>query len=186
MKARTAQERATVGPTGRVGGALWLVFAAVFAAIDLVTKSRMEDLLLDGQVVELGIVNLQLGYNTGVAFSLGDALPPWVIVGFTGIITALLGWYLWHQASARCPRLQLAGLTLILGGALGNLIDRADGAGVVDYFHTGWFPTFNLADVLITLGAATVAVSALFPNRSSSVANQDQKQKPDDEPAGAP
>ena len=52
------------------------------------------------------------------------------------------------------------GAVLLLGGALGNFVDRLGGAGVVDYLHTGWFPTFNFADVFVVTGAA-VLVGAL-------------------------
>ncbi|MBE0011018.1 signal peptidase II [Arthrobacter sp. AET 35A] len=153
------QTRPTRGHSQRF---LWLGVAAVLAAADLAIKGLVENRLADGQIIDFGIINIRLGYNTGVAFGMGDAFPPWVIVVITGIITAFLAGYLLHEASAHRPRLYLIGLMTVLGGALGNLVDRADGAGVVDYLHTGWFPTFNLADVFITLGAATVAISVLL------------------------
>lgn len=143
----------------------WLGLAAVLAAADLAVKALIENRLADGQIIDFGIISIRLGYNTGVAFSIGAALPPWVVMGVTGIITATLAGYLWHQTSRADVRLQLAGLATVLGGAAGNLIDRLNGAGVIDYLHTGWFPTFNLADVFITLGATTVAISTLFPPR---------------------
>lgn len=53
------------------------------------------------------------------------------------------------------------GLSGILAGAVGNLVDRAGDGVVTDYLHTGWWPTFNLADVFITLGAATVLIATV-------------------------
>ena len=58
------------------------------------------------------------------------------------------------------------GATLLLGGAVGNFLDRLDGAGVVDYLHTGWFPTFNAADVFVTVGVAGVLLGTLGEPRS--------------------
>ena len=67
-------------------------------------------------------------------------------------------------------RLSRAGATVLLGGALGNFIDRLDGRGVVDYLHTGWFATFNLADVFVTAGVVLYALGTLraAPSRHDS------------------
>lgn len=54
---------------------------------------------------------------------------------------------------------------LLLGGALGNFIDRLDGRGVVDYLHTGWFPTFNLADAFVTIGVALLILGSYQGSR---------------------
>jgi signal peptidase II len=59
----------------------------------------------------------------------------------------------------------LIGMSAILAGAIGNVVDRAGDGRVSDYLHTGWWPTFNHADVYITLGAATVAYAALRGQR---------------------
>ncbi|TFB48150.1 hypothetical protein E3O23_13990 [Cryobacterium tagatosivorans] len=55
---------------------------------------------------------------------------------------------------------------LLLGGAAGNFIDRIDGHGVVDYMHTGWFATFNLADVFVTTGVAVRILGTILSPRS--------------------
>jgi signal peptidase II len=68
------------------------------------------------------------------------------------------------------------GLAAILAGALANLIDRAADGVVTDYLHTGWFPTFNLADTLITLGAALlVLVTLRNPNQSNERNTNDRE-----------
>ena len=48
----------------------------------------------------------------------------------------------------------------------GNFLDRLDGDGVVDYLHTGWFPTFNLADVFVTTGVVALLVGTMVPPRT--------------------
>lgn len=99
-----------------------------------------------------------------MAFSLGAALPTAVVVAGTGvIIAALLSWL--AISAPKMSRTSLAGGTLVAGGAIGNFIDRLDGRGVVDYLHSGWFPTFNLADVFVTVGAAVLVLGMLLPGK---------------------
>lgn len=106
------------------------------------------------------MINLRLLYNPGVAFSFGADLPTWVIVAVTGLIISGLTWYAVSSALAM-GRMSRAGATFLLGGAFGNFIDRLDGRGVVDYLHTGWFATFNLADVFVTAGVVLYVLGAL-------------------------
>lgn len=162
-------------PSSRLRPLFWWGLAAALTAVDLAVKALVEARLAGGQVIDFGVLNIRLGYNTGVAFSIGAALPGWVIIAFTAIITTAVAGYLWHQAAAGA-RLQLTGLAFVLGGAAGNLIDRLNGTGVTDYLHTGWFPTFNLADVFITLGAATIALSALSAPREPGDKGNDSQQ----------
>ena len=136
----------------RIRAAL-LVWAAVLAAADLAVKAAAEDLLAGGKLIDLGMLNFRLLYNPGVAFSFGADLPDWVIIAVTGLIIAGLAWYALSSATTM-TRLSRVGAGLLLGGAAGNFIDRLDGRGVVDYLHTGWFPTFNLADIFVTAGVA--------------------------------
>lgn len=137
-----------------------LLGAVVLVCADLALKALAESLLSNGQVIDLGLINLRLLYNPGVAFSFGADLPAWVIVAVTGLIIAGLTWYAVSSAPAM-GRMYRAGATLLLGGAFGNFIDRLDGRGVVDYLHTGWFATFNLADVFVTAGVVLYALGAL-------------------------
>lgn len=135
-----------------------LVAAAALAATDLVLKAAAVRGLTEP--LDLGPVQLRVGFNPGVAFSLGDTLPTIVVLAVTAAITASVMLY----ALVTVPRLGRWGLTgfaLLMGGALGNVIDRAADGVVTDYLHTGWFPTFNLADILITGGAVALLVGAL-------------------------
>ena len=147
--------------------------ASLAAGVDLTVKAIVSTQLASGKVLDWGLVNIQLVYNPGVAFSLGSTLPSWVISALTGTIIAALGGYLITR-SHRLSAVSTAGGALLLGGALGNFIDRLDGRGVVDYLHTGWFATFNLADVFVTVGVATLLLGMLGGQRNQTRTSPDQ------------
>ncbi|WP_231851800.1 signal peptidase II [Modestobacter marinus] len=126
--------------------------------MDLAAKAwAQQDLSATG--VELGPVDLRLGYNPGVAFSVGAEAPAWLVIAVTATITAAVAAFAW-RAARHGGRAQLAALALVLGGAVANLADRAADGVVTDYLHTGWWPTFNLADTAIVTGALLLAVTA--------------------------
>ncbi|MBW0102926.1 signal peptidase II [Pseudonocardia sp. KRD291] len=121
--------------------------AVVTVLADVVSKWLADTRLL-GAPVELGIGRLQLSHNTGVAFSLGDGLPAWAVLGLASVVTAgLVAAIVSGYLSPALP----AGL--VLGGAVANIVDRVGDGAVTDFLWLGWFPTFNLADAAITLGA---------------------------------
>lgn len=132
--------------------------ALVLAAVDLVLKATAKRILVEP--VDLGLIELRVGYNPGVAFSLGDTLPAAVVLGVTALITAALAGFA-LRAGPDLDRWSRAGVALVLAGALGNLADRAADGVVTDYLHTGWFPTFNLADIFITAGAVALFLGIL-------------------------
>lgn len=138
-----------------------LLGAAALTSVDLAVKAGVERALLDGTGAQLGPLDLRLGYNSGVAFSLGAGLPAWVVTVATGVVTVGLVAVAWRTVTGS-DRWGRAAWAAILGGATGNLLDRAGDGAVTDYLHTGWFPTFNLADVLLTMGVLLLAVSALL------------------------
>lgn len=139
--------------------------AGVLAVFDLGLKAWAERGLASGQTVDLGVIQLRLLFNPGVAFSLGDTLPAWVVLTVTGVVTAGLAVFAWRGVRTVTLMARVA-LAAVLGGAISNLVDRAPDGVVTDYLHTGWFPTFNGADVLITLGAATLVLTSLLAERS--------------------
>ena len=100
-------------------------------------------------------MQLQLSSNSGVAFSLGAGLPRWVILAVTGLVTLALAGCAWRTAPTTSAAGRV-GLAAILAGAIANVADRAGDGTVTDYLYTGWWPTFNLADSFITVGAALV------------------------------
>lgn len=106
---------------------------------------------------DAGPLQLRLAYNPGAAFSLGADRPALVLV-ITGALCAAIAVAAWWAAAHR-PRLQLAGLAAVLGGAVANLTDRLEDGVVTDYLHSGWWPTFNLPDVAIVAGAALLVLA---------------------------
>jgi signal peptidase II len=115
-------------------------------------------------ITVLPILRLRLGFNTGVSFgmfseSAADAV--WLLVGVKlAIIAVLIGW-LGRTRSGT----EALGIGLVIGGALGNLIDRVHLGAVVDFLdahYAGWhWPTFNVADVAIVLGVLLIFLVGL-------------------------
>ncbi len=131
-----------------------LALAAVLAAADLGLKAWAEQ-ALPGAPIEGGPLDLQLAFNSGVAFSFAADAPSWTVIAATGLITLVVAAALWRTAPAG-SRLSGGALAAVLGGAAANLIDRAQDGRVTDYLHTGWWPTFNLADVFIVCGGLLI------------------------------
>ena len=130
---------------------------------DQLTKAMVLSRFVLGERLELtGFFNMVLVYNKGAAFSFLSDAAGWqtpLLIGFALVAIGIVGTLL-----VRSPgrRLLCSGLALILGGALGNLIDRLRYGQVVDFldFHAGaWhWPAFNVADSAITLGAALLII----------------------------
>lgn len=131
--------------------------AALAITVDLATKAWAATALSDDGIDLPGPLDLRLAYNRGVAFGLFDGAPPVLMIVLTGAVTVVLGLMAWRGALPAVP----AGL--MLGGAVANLLDRVIGGSVVDVLHTGWWPTFNLADSFITVGAGLLALHSLRP-----------------------
>lgn len=138
-----------------------LVTALVTLAADLGSKV-WASAKLDQPIEVVGSLSLQLGHNPGVAFGLGQSLPSWIVLLLTGLLCAAIAVAGWR--GALIPPLAVG---LILGGAVGNLLDRLVGGSVVDMIHLTWWPTFNLADVAICTGAVLVVVFSLLPDRTA-------------------
>ncbi|WP_368655356.1 signal peptidase II [Castellaniella ginsengisoli] len=148
----------------------WLGWALVLILLDQATKVWVMGALGYGQRVPvLPVFDLTLLYNTGAAFSFladGGGAQRWVFTGIAGVAALLiLRWLYTHAAE----RLLCAALACILGGALGNAIDRLLHGHVVDFllfYWRGWyFPAFNLADVAITCGAALLILDEILRAR---------------------
>jgi len=150
-----------VDPGRRHGGAIVLGVAAVTFALDRLTKVWAEDALADGPVDLIpGVVRFRFATNPGGAFS-SFTSAPWFFVTATVIVGGLIA----VTAFRARPRLQSVALGLILGGAVGNLFDRAfRGPGftgeVVDFIDLHVWPVFNLADSAIVVGAVLLAVAS--------------------------
>lgn len=153
----------------RTRARITLTVTAVFvAALDLGVKTWARQALDDGSATDLGPLNLRLAFNPGVAFSLGDTLPPASLLGITGVVVVALAVFSLRVTRTRTPLAVVLALAAMLGGAIANLLDRAADGLVTDYLHTGWFPTFNLADVFVVTSAAVLVVASW---RASDTAN---------------
>ncbi len=156
----------------RLGALRWAPLGLLVILLDQTTKAVIESRfeLFDVKPV-LPVLELTLLYNTGAAFSFlagASGWQRWFFIGLGAVVSiAILYWM--RQLEARRHALLAAGLALILGGALGNVIDRIWHGHVIDFIHFHWkqwgFPAFNVADSAITIGAALLILDALLERR---------------------
>ena len=153
---------------GLRGAFFWLLLSAVVIFFDQLTKIWVSNhlVLYDGFPVT-SFFNIILAHNTGAAFSfLADAggWQRWLFTGVSASVSVFLVYWLYTL-----PRSQKAlafALSLVIGGAIGNLIDRILYGYVVDFLDFYWgashFPAFNIADSAITLGAIVLGFHIVF------------------------
>ncbi len=118
----------------------------------------------------LPVFNLTLAHNTGVAFSVfaqGSGWQRWVFSALALVVSVVLvGWL---RSLPRYAHLTASALSLIIAGALGNMIDRLRFGYVVDFLQWHWaehyFPAFNVADAAITVGAGLLILESLLASR---------------------
>lgn len=139
---------------------VYFAFSLLIAFLDQITKHwALSQLYFYRPKAVLPILNMTLAYNTGAAFSFLSQTGNWHRIFFTifsSIMVLILS--LWLIQLRKEAFYQAIGISLILGGALGNVIDRIQLGFVVDFidlhYKTHHFPIFNLADASICLGAA--------------------------------
>lgn len=130
--------------------------AAIVAMIDWATKV-LATVTLEDTPVEVGsLITLRLSHNPGVAFGLGDRLPGPVLIAVTAAVTVVLA-----IAAVRGMFPSPVAAGLVLGGAVANLVDRVLGGTVVDFLDLGWWPSFNLADVSLSVGCGLMVLMSL-------------------------
>jgi signal peptidase II len=151
------------------GAANWLWLGVAVMALDQWTKWLVVESLEEfQQVVLLPVLELMRLHNTGAAFSfLSDAggWQRWVFVGLgVAVSTGILVWL--RRLPPKGQGLLAAGLSLIVGGALGNVIDRVLHGYVIDFirvhYDEHYFPAFNVADSAITVGAVLIVLDNLL------------------------
>ncbi len=165
---QTATETDTVWHEGRrpvARRAVVLVVAAAVATVDLSLKAWAQSGLPAGGF-EAGAVDLRLAYNPGVAFSVAAGAPAAAVIAGTALVTVGVAVLVWAGAPT-ASRLRLAAFAAVLGGAVANLTDRAGDGVVTDYLHSGWWPTFNLADMAIVTGAVLLVLSSIGGSRTA-------------------
>ena len=159
--------------TQPASGLPWLpVTVAVIVLDQMVKLWVVAHLALYGTVRLLPVLDITLTYNRGAAFSFlagASGWQKWLFAGLAVVVAA--GIVLWlRRLNGRTQRLLCLSLTLIMGGALGNLIDRLRIGHVVDFIIAHWhgvyFPwAFNIADSAITVGATLLLIDALLESR---------------------
>jgi signal peptidase II len=153
---------------------LWLGIAFIVVVLDQFTKTLILGYFQDGESrVVTGFFNIVRVHNSGAAFSfLADAAgwQRWFFVGVGVVASAVIVWML---ANHSAQRLFSFAVTMILGGAVGNVIDRLLHGHVIDFlqfrfgvlepmFRGGYFPSFNVADAAITLGALCLVLDEIL------------------------
>lgn len=158
----------------------WLAWSALVLVLDQLTKLYIVDNLVYRQRIEiLPVLDITRLHNTGAAWSLlADAggWQRWFFIALgIAVSTAIVVWLTRLRVPAE--RMLAIGLASILGGAIGNVIDRIVYGHVVDFIHAHYqdmyWPAFNVADMAITLGAALLILDTfLAPRRERAAANQ--------------
>ena len=157
--------------TQRTHPAAWLWLSVVVIALDQATKFVVTRLLeLYDRVEVLPVLDFTLLHNTGAAFSMlagASGWQRWFFITLGCVVSLVLVLWIWR--SPRGEKLLPLALALILGGALGNVVDRVFHGYVIDFIHAHWgaayFPAFNIADSAITIGAGLLIVDAFRERR---------------------
>jgi signal peptidase II len=166
-------------------GIRWLWISLLVIAVDQLTKLWIEKTMVlgDGFAV-LPVLDIVRAHNPGAAFSFLATAGGWQRWAFTGVAVVisvlLVGWL--RKLPIATHGMLAGGLTLILGGAIGNVLDRMEHGYVVDFLSAHWgdayFPAFNIADAAISIGAGLVILDAILETKRERAAKAQR-------PAGA-
>lgn len=156
------------------GASSWLWLSVCVILLDQVTKAMVTSALnLYERIELLPILDLTRLHNTGAAFSLLANAPGWqrwFFIIFGLIVSVAL--MVWLRRLRSGDTLLALGLSLVLGGALGNVIDRVWLGHVIDFIYVHWqdayFPAFNVADSAITIGAGCLLLDAFLDGGKKS------------------
>jgi signal peptidase II len=146
----------------------WLALALILVIADQFTKVLILGYYRLGDSTHVtSFFNIVRAHNTGAAFSVLAGAGGWQRWLFTGIAVAASLFILWLLRSHAGQRLFAFSLACILGGAIGNLVDRLLHGYVVDFLQFHWktqwyFPAFNIADTAITIGAVGLILDELL------------------------
>ena len=140
---------------------LSLLITISIVAIDRITKSFFSHLLYPGESFPIikGVFQMTLVHNTGIAFGLfKDQGIVFIVIPFILIILLIFNIYFYRHNNQALTRHYIIAFSLILAGAIGNLIDRISYGYVIDFFDFIVWPVFNVADSAITIGAVMIAI----------------------------
>ena len=178
MVRQAHHERNTPAPVrpepveGRANPLRWFVLSALVIVLDQMTKAWIVEALQPGSGVALtGFFNLVHVYNDGAAFSFLRGAGGWQRWVFTLLALGISAWLVMTIRQHARERLLPFALSLVLGGALGNLIDRIRMGAVIDFLDAHWggahFPAFNVADSAITIGVVLLLWQQIFVTKKT-------------------
>jgi signal peptidase II len=159
-------------PSNEPNGWRWLPLTIGVILLDQYTKKLITDHIALGEGFRVfSLLDIIHANNPGAAFSMLAGASGWQRWFFTalaiGVAAALVVWL--GKVRARSQALLASSLSLILAGALGNVIDRLRLGHVIDFIHVHWnehsFPAFNVADSAITIGAGLLMLDVLLESR---------------------
>ena len=162
----------TADEGNRKGALRWLWLAAVVIVADQLSKALLVKKFVLYEVLDvLPVLEITRLHNTGAAFSLlaqASGWQRWFFIALAlGISTGIVVWI--KGLSGRGATWLAVALSLVMGGALGNVIDRIWHGYVIDFIHFHWerwyYPAFNVADMAITIGAVMLVIDALLSSR---------------------
>lgn len=147
-----------------------LYYGAIFDLIvlDQVTKWLADRNLTDGKSIELikDFLSITVSHNAAIAFSI--PIPGILVAALTPVLLAGLMYFVFKTCDTSKVAIKVA-MVLIMGGALGNFIDRVRLGYVVDFINFSFFPNFNLADSYLTIGVIILLIgSRLYPRAPDS------------------
>jgi signal peptidase II len=153
-----------------------VLIAATTLADQLSKAAALSKLALGQPVAVFPGFNLTLGFNEGSSFGMLSGVmagKPLLMAALTGALTLMFA----AMAFRALHPFERAGFALVVGGAIGNIVDRLRQGAVTDFLDVYWrdwhWPTFNVADIAITLGAVCILVASLpFRRRKEPVLDQ--------------
>jgi signal peptidase II len=158
--------------------ASWLLLSLLVVLADQASKYYITQHFGEFEHISvLPVLDITRMHNVGAAFSFlasASGWQRWMFIGLALVVSiGIIVWLL--RLKERAHGLLACGLALVLGGALGNVLDRIRLGHVIDFIHFHWdrayFPAFNVADSSITVGAACLLLDALFEGKRKPDAN---------------
>src|SRR5690348_1738439 len=179
MRVLFASQGTRLSKLSRPNALVWLLLSAAVIGLDQLTKAVVRHTLIPympHQVIP-HVLNWTLAFNRGAAFSFLEDASGWQTWLFGGLAVAVcIGLAVWLARMPRRDWRTALPVALIIGGALGNLIDRVTHGQVTDFIQVYWhawsFPAFNVADSAITVGAVLLIAFGLFGGHASQTQQQ--------------
>jgi signal peptidase II len=163
------------GKDKRVGALRWLWLSLAVVIADQLTKALIVREFELYEVLDvLPVLEITRLHNTGAAFSMlagASGWQRWFFIGLALVVSAGIVYWMRNLPRQSAAYLPVA-LALVMGGALGNVIDRIWHGYVIDFLHFHWdtayFPAFNVADTCITIGAGLLILDAVLDGRKEA------------------